>query len=67
MQQECGCLLLVKAAVVKASSSEDMTPVLKQRLGMDNLNQAEMVKQLQSQGGSGQPPLLDDKPKGTGQ
>ena len=67
MQQECGCLLLVKAAVVKASSSEDMTPVLKQRLGMDSLDQAELVKQLQSQGGSGQPPLLDDKSKGTGQ
>lgn len=67
IQQECGCLLLVKAAVVKASSSEDMTSVLKQRLGMDSLNQAELVKQLQNQGGSGQPPLLDDKPKGTGQ
>lgn len=67
VQQECGCLLLVKAAVVKASSSEDMTPVLKQRLGMDRLDQAELVKQLQSQGGSGQPPLLDDKSKGTGQ
>jgi len=67
MQQECGCLLLVKAAVVKAASSEDMTPALKQRLGMDTLDQAQLLKQVQSLGGSGQPPLLDDKSKGTGQ
>ncbi len=67
MQQECGCLLLVKAAVVKASSSEDMTPVLKQRLGMDSLDQAQLLRQLQSQGGGGQPPLLDDKSKGNDQ
>ncbi len=59
IQQECGCSLFVKAAVVKPASAEDLTPLLKQRLGMDKIDQAQLIQQLRATGGSGQPPMLE--------
>lgn len=41
LQQECGCTLLVRAAVVK-TGSEDLTPALKAKMGVDHLD----IKQL---------------------
>lgn len=35
IQTECGCTLLVRSAVVKTSDGEDLTPLLKARLGLD--------------------------------
>lgn len=63
IQQECGCSLFVKAAVVKPAAAEDFTPQLKQRLGMDKLDQAQLVQQLRGAGGRGQPPLLEQPKK----
>lgn len=63
IQQECGCSLFVKAAVVKPAAAEDFTPQLKQRLGMDKVDQAQLVQQLRGAGGRGQPPLLEQPKK----
>ena len=63
IQRECGCSLFVKAAVVKPAASEDFTPQLKQRLGMDKVLQAQLVQQLRGSGGRGQPPLLEQLQK----
>lgn len=35
IQNECGCVLLVRNAVVKTSGIEDLTPLLKSRLGLE--------------------------------
>jgi len=35
IQRECACTLLVRSAVVKTTASEDLTPLLKARLGLD--------------------------------
>lgn len=59
IQQECGCSLFVKAAVVKPAGAEDLTPLLKQRLGMDKIDQAQLVQQLRATGGRGQAPMLE--------
>lgn len=59
LQSECGCILLVRAAVVKTGSGEDMTDALKQRLGMAHLNQNQLMQQLRNLGGRGTPPLLE--------
>lgn len=58
LQAECGCTLLVKAAVVKAAGAEDLTPVLKQRMGIDQLDAAKLVQQIRGAGGRGQAPML---------
>lgn len=58
LQQECGCTLLVKAAVVKAAGAEDLTPVLKQRMNMGSLDEATLLKEIRSAGGQGQSPVL---------
>ncbi len=63
IQQECGCSLFVKAAVVKPAAAEDFTPLLKQRLGMDKVDQAQLVQQLRGAGGRGQPPMLEQPKK----
>lgn len=63
IQQECGCSLFVKAAVVKPAAAEDFTPQLKQRLGMDKVDQAQLVQQLRGAGGRGQPPMLEQPKK----
>lgn len=63
IQQECGCSLFVKAAVVKPAAAEDLTPQLKQRLGMDKVDQAQLVQQLRGAGGRGQPPMLEQPKK----
>ena len=63
IQQECGCSLFVKAAVVKPAAAEDFTPQLKQRLGMEKVDQAQIVQQLRGAGGRGQPPLLEQPKK----
>lgn len=59
IQQECACTLLVKAAVVRPSSEDDMTTLLKQRLGIAELSQAQLVEQLRKLGGEGKPPILE--------
>lgn len=66
LQSECGCTLLVRAAVVKANAAEDLTPALKERLGMAGLDQAKLVQQLRSSGGIGQAPMLGGKELGAG-
>ena len=35
IQLECACTLLVRGAVVKTTAAEDLTPLLKARLGLD--------------------------------
>lgn len=50
VQSECDCTLLVRAAIVK-SKSEDMTPVLKERLGMANLDKDTLMKSMRGNGG----------------
>lgn len=35
IQLECACTLLVRSAVVKTTAAEDLTPLLKERLGLD--------------------------------
>ena len=59
LQQECGCSIFVKAAVVKPAGAEDLTPELKHRLGMENVNPAELVEQLRSLGGGGRSPIIE--------
>lgn len=59
LQQECGCSIFVKAAVVKAAGAEDLTADLKHRLGMENVNQADLVKQLRTLGGGGRSPIIE--------
>lgn len=63
IQQECDCSLFVKAAVVKPAAAEDLTPQLKQRLGMDKVDQTQLVQQLRGAGGRGQPPMLEKPQK----
>lgn len=53
LQSECDCTLLVRAAIVK-SKSEDMTPVLKERLGMANLDKDSLMKAIRGTSGSSQ-------------
>lgn len=61
LQADCGCTLLVRAAVVKVTAAEDLTSALKERLGMAGLDQAKLIQQIRSAGGAGQPPILGDK------
>lgn len=56
LQEECGCLVFVKNAVVKAPTAEDLTPRLKEMLGLDKITKEALVAQLRSTGGSGTPP-----------
>ena len=63
LQQECGCSFFVKAAVVKPAAAEDLTPELKRRLGIDNLNMTELSQQLRAIGGVGTPNSLKEQKK----
>lgn len=63
LQQECGCSIFVKAAVVKPAGAEDLTPELKHRLGMENVNPADLLKQLRSLGGGGRSPIIEGNDK----
>ncbi len=63
LQQECGCSIFVKAAVVKPAGAEDLTPELKHRLGMENENPADLLKQLRSLGGGGRSPIIEGNDK----
>lgn len=47
VQEECGCTILVRAAVVKGQG-EDLTPLLKQKMGLANVDQATLLRQLKS-------------------
>lgn len=58
LQQECGCSIFVKAAVVKTAGAEDLTLELKHRLGMENERPEELVKQLRLLGG-GRTPIIE--------
>lgn len=59
IQQDCGCTLLVRAAVVKTVAADDLTQTLKQRMGMANLDQAKLIQQIRSAGGAGKTPILE--------
>jgi hypothetical protein len=48
IQEECRCILLVRAAVV-ASRLTDFTPELKKRMGLDRLDAAELRRALGSE------------------
>lgn len=63
LQQECGCSIFVKAAVVKPAGAEDLTPELKHRLGMEDANPAELVKQLRTLGGGARSPIIEGNDK----
>lgn len=63
LQQECGCSIFVKAAVVKAAGAEDLTPELKRRLGIENVNPADLVKQLRAVGGGSRSPIIEGMEK----
>ena len=47
IQEDCGCTLLVRAAVVKGQG-EDLTPLLKQKMGLANVDQATLLRQLKA-------------------
>ena len=47
IQQECNCTLLVRSAVVKTGTAEDLTPLLKQRLGLDK-SEGELAAAIKS-------------------
>ena len=57
IQQECGCTLLVRGAVVKTAKAEDLTPVLKERLGLSK-SMAELTASIRTNPGTG----LGEKP-----
>lgn len=63
LQRECGCSIFVRAAVVKPLDAEDLTGELKRRLGMHNLNQSDLAKQLRMLGGRGSAPMLEEQRK----
>ena len=56
IQRDCECTLLVRAAVVK-SGAEDLTPLLKQKMGVDHLEVSKLIQQIQDMGGPGNPPI----------
>lgn len=56
LQEECGCLVFVKTAVVKAPTAEDLTPRLKEMLGLDKITKESLVTQLRSTAGVSAPP-----------
>lgn len=45
LQSECKCTLLVRAAIVK-SREQDMTPLLKERLGLAGIEREALLKSL---------------------
>lgn len=51
IQEECGCTLLVRSAVVKTTKAEDLTPMLKARLGLTK-SLAELTEAIRSNPGS---------------
>ena len=61
IQTECGCTLLVRSAVVKTANGEDLTPVLKARLGLDK-SVAELTKMIQNRSSSSAP-AMPSEPK----
>lgn len=63
MQAECRCVMLVRAAVIKPSQTDDLTQDLKKRLGLDTMTREQLVQQLRSSGGRGPMPSLDVSPK----
>ena len=56
LQKDCACTLMVRAAVIRPSPDHDLTRALKQKLGIDGVDQAQLAKQLQALGGRGVPP-----------
>lgn len=51
LQLECACTLLVRSAVVKTTAAEDLTPLLKARLGLDQ-SIADLTASIRSHPGS---------------
>ncbi len=58
MQRDCGCLLVVRAAVLKGQN-EDLTNELKKRLGLEQVSLAQAVDSLSNRG---KQPSLDLSP-----
>jgi hypothetical protein len=56
LQHDCACTLLVRAAVIKSPETDDLTPALKQKLGMENLDQTKLLQQIRSIKGAGKAP-----------
>lgn len=52
IQEDCGCVLIVRPAVIKSKTTVDYTDALKQHLGIDGLNRDELIKQITSAGGN---------------
>ena len=63
IQSECGCTLLVRSAVVKTTDGEDLTPVLKARLGLDKSvgELTDMIRKRSGAGSSAPQPSFDPK------
>ena len=62
LQHECACALLVRSALVKSGTNEDFTTVLKQRLGLDRLDQNQLMRQIGAAGGRDAVPALGSAP-----
>lgn len=62
IQAECGCTLLVRSAVVKAANGEDLTPVLKAKLGLDK-SIADLTKMIQGRSQPSAPLAPGSEPK----
>ena len=58
LQQECGCSIFVKAAVIKPAAAEDLTQEIKRRMGLENVTSNDLAQQLRRVGGAGSAPLL---------
>jgi hypothetical protein len=48
LKEECNCTLLVKTAVIKPDDGDDLTPMLKKRLGMANLDEAALLQRIRT-------------------
>ena len=61
LQRECECTLFVKAAVIRPAEGEDLTPILKQRLGIAHLDKNSLMEQMRTAGGQNtEMPLLKE-------
>ena len=49
LQEQCNCVLLVRAAVVKGVP--DLTPILKEKLGMGDIQIDQLINKLKTLGG----------------
>jgi len=50
LQEECKCVLVVRAAVMTGARVDDLTPLIKERLGMAGLEKDNMLRELEASG-----------------